>query len=251
MSAVAAAAGRDLRVCYRRTETLNATQLEAARTLLSPAEREKSGTFHRSDDRRDYAVAHALLRSSLSRLVDVPADTWTFTSGTSGKPELSVVSGSHANITFNLSHTRGLVACVIASGMRVGIDVLRTQPAFDYGDVASRYFSQDELTQLSALREADRLTRFMELWALKEAFTKAIGQGLSDAISNFRFLIEGQRIRFAPPPSITPACWQFALFIPAPYFRIAVAIERPTAQPWTMRASCFDTSSEARLTKSG
>src|SRR5207253_1525523 len=73
-------------------------------------------------DRREYAAAHALLRTSLSRHADVAPESWTFHDEPGGKPS-PVLEPGMPNLSCNLSHTRGLVACAIALGHPVGIDV--------------------------------------------------------------------------------------------------------------------------------
>ncbi len=229
---------------------LDRSALAAAHALLSAEEKQRHNEFRQPQDRRDYTVAHALLRSALSHYMNIPTDSWTFRVGSCGKPELSVYAGSCANLTFNLSHTRGIVACAIAPGMPVGIDVVRTEPGFEYGAVASRYLSADESVQLDALPARDRSARFMELWALKEAYTKATGRGLSEEVSNVRFLIDGEVIRFLPPRNVDQTRWQFGLFTPAPHFRIALAIECQDTRLWTIHARSADDGSEAPATQS-
>ena len=227
-------------VCYRLTELLDPSALAVAHTLLSPEEKQRHNQFRQPDDRRDYAVAHALLRSSLSDYVDAPTDMWRFRLGKSGKPELSVCAGARTSLTFNLSHTRGIVACAITAGMPVGVDVVSTEAHFDYAEVASRCLSADELVHLEALPHKDRSARFMELWALKEAYTKATGRGLSDEISDFGFALEGDVIRFMAPRDLNEKMWQFGLFIVKPHYRIAVAIECRNHKPLTINVRSAD-----------
>ena len=210
-------------IWYRLTDGIDSSELAAAHGQLSAREQERCNRFRQSHDRRDYAVAHALLRSALSHYVDAPPESWTFSVGDCGKPDLS--RDSRCNVTFNLSHTRGLVACAFGLALPIGIDAVRTDPGFDCAAVASRYLASEELAHLHALPIEDQSDRFMELWALKEAYAKATGRGLSEDIVDVRFLIDGNQVRFLPPRDVDPALWQFGLFTPAPHFRLAVAIE--------------------------
>lgn len=249
MSAPSLTADR-VAIRYRLTERLDPSALAAAHALLSAEEKQRHDEFRQPQDRRDYTVAHALLRSALSDYMNIPTDKWTFRLGSCGKPELSVYPGSCANLTFNLSHTRGMVTCAIAPGMPIGVDVVRTEPGFEYGSVASRYLSAEELVHLYALPARERSARFMELWALKEAYTKATGRGLSEEISNVGFLIDGERIRFLPPGNVDRSRWQFGLLTPAPHFRIALAIDCRDTRQWTIHARSADDGSEAPVTQS-
>ena len=132
---------------------------------------------------------------------------------------------------FNLSHASGIVSCAIAADAAVGIDVERSDLAFDCSPIASRYFSDDEMAQLNRCAPQDRSARFVELWTLKEAYLKATGQGLSEAIRNIGFNVESDRILFRPAGNVDIGAWQFALFTVEPNARIGVAVncrETPT-----------------------
>ena len=228
-------ASDQVHIWYQLTESLNEPALAAAHALLSSEERSRFDRYRLARDRRDYAAAHALLRTSLSYYSDVEPQAWTFDVGPYGKPELTIRAGL-AGLAFNLSHARGIVACAITHSAAVGIDVTRTDAAFDCSSIASRCLSPDESVQLDARPPRDRSARFMELWALKEAYTKATGRGLSEAMSDFGFLIEGDTIRFLPPGNVNPRAWQFGLFTLEPNYRIGVAIECRDPLAWTIRA---------------
>ena len=90
---------------------------DAADGLLSEEERERAGALLRPADRRAFTVAHALLRTALSRRrPDVPPSAWTFRTGPAGKPELD----GPAVLRFNLTHADGLVACAVAGEAEIG-----------------------------------------------------------------------------------------------------------------------------------
>jgi phosphopantetheine--protein transferase-like protein len=212
---------------YRLTEGMSATSLTVARALLSHEERSRSDRYIRLNHRRDYVAAHALLRSSLSRYCDVAPQAWTFESDLRGKPALTLHRGA---FQFNLSHASGIVGCVIAKDAAVGIDVERTDIAFDCLPIASRYFSDRETAQLDRCAPRERAARFIELWTLKEAYVKATGQGLSADPGALEFELGDKRIRLrhagARDRSSTGDArgWHFAVFTVAPCFRISVAV---------------------------
>jgi len=240
----------EVHVWYRLTGTLDGPAETAALQLLSSQERQRRSQFRHPHDRRDYTVAHALLRSALSYYTNVATDAWAFHVGVSGKPELSRPTGSDVGLTFNLAHTRGLVACAIAPGLAVGIDVVDAQPGFDCRDLTARYLSAGELADLDGLPVDHRPARFMELWALKEAYVKATGQGLSQDLSRLSFHIDNERLQFLPSMDADVTSWQFALFNPTPHVRIAVGVELPDARLRTIRARSAEDGSDAPVTRS-
>ena len=213
-----------MHVWIRRTDALTEADLAAEIPLLSLEERERHARFRFARDRRDFAAAHALLRRSLSRYADLPPNEWVFQQEAGGKPSLG--HGGVPPLSFNLSHTDGLVACAIATGLDVGIDVETVDRRVDVG-VAERFFSAAENAGLRRSASAGiRASRFFELWTLKEAYVKALGQGLSHALDTIVFQVDGGTILFTPPPGIDAASWQFALFSPTDRHRLAVAARR-------------------------
>jgi 4'-phosphopantetheinyl transferase len=220
------------------TDGVDESAVIAARALLSREEQTRCDQFRFACDRRDYALSHALLRTSLSRHSDVEPQRWAFDVSAHGKPRLSTPPGLAEQLTFNLSHARGFVACAVTLGTPVGIDVARTDATFDYSPIASTYFSTDEVAHLASCPQDDRMVRFMELWALKEAYAKATGEGLTEAVSDLSFRVERNGIRFRPPHGIDPRAWHFMLFTPQPHYRIALAVEDPHTPAWMFEQGC-------------
>ena len=214
---------RDVHVWCRTTG--DADMLDARETdLLSSDERARCARFAFARDRRDFAAAHALLRTRLSHYADIAPAAWTFDALPDGKPFI-VSSSGEPTLSFNLSHTHGFVACAIAGGGEVGIDVESVDRALDGRTIAARYFSKAESDWLDACDARERAIRFIELWTLKEAYIKAIGRGLSHPLNAFGFAFEGERhIRFSPPPDTQASAWTFALFAPSARYRMAVAV---------------------------
>lgn len=211
-----------VQVWYALTERLAESDIAEARDRLSPAERARCDRFHFERDKRDYAVAHALLRHALTVHEGVPAAPWSFDAGPHGKPFLA--PGQSA-LECNLAHTNGLVACVLTHAGPVGVDVESLERAVNGDEVAQRYFSPLEIEGLGQLQGVERGTRFIELWTLKEAYLKAIGAGLSNPLNDFGFELAGNSaLVFHAPPGATRADWQFALFAPSAAHRMAVAV---------------------------
>jgi len=236
----------EVQVRCRTTEHFDEAALGEAVALLSPAERARYRRFRFARDRRDYAAAHALLRTSLSRFGAPAPEAWTFAAHARGKPSLA--SGAAASLSFNLSHTHGMVACAIAPGADIGVDVERVDRPLDEEALATRFFATVEQAHLRRCAPAQRAIRFFELWTLKEAYLKAIGVGLSHSLSEMAFeLDDGHGIAFVPPPGIDSRSWQFALFEPAPRYRLAVAVRRTRGEPWRITATVIASGHEASV----
>jgi 4'-phosphopantetheinyl transferase len=237
----------DVHVWCRATgdgDTLDACETDLSD--LSSDEHARCARFAFARDRRDFAAAHALLRTRLSQYADVSPAAWTFDALPGGKPFIVSASGA-PTLAFNVSHTHGFVACAIAAGGEVGIDVESVDRATDGQRIAARYFSKAESDWLDACDARERAIRFIELWTLKEACVKAVGRGLSQPLNGFGFAFEGERhIRFSPPPDTQASAWTFALFAPSARYRMAVAVRAtPSARGSIAARSADGTVTEA------
>jgi 4'-phosphopantetheinyl transferase len=199
---------------------------------LGADERARSERFHFEDDRRTYVVAHALLRRALSAQSGLPAAAFSFVAGEHGRPEIEAPLAARS-LRFNLSHTRGLVACALTLHADIGVDVETADRRTDLQAVGRRVFSARELLQLQALPEPDQRTRFFDLWTLKEAYIKAIGKGLSAPLRSISFdaaALDPVPVHFDPDVADDAQSWCIRRHLPGPAHRMAVAWRGQRAQ---------------------
>jgi 4'-phosphopantetheinyl transferase len=225
---------REVHIWFRDTVPATPEMVEAARATLSAEERVRADRFIFAKDRHEYTLAHDLLRRCLSMYRHVEPSAWEFETAPDGKPFLP----GDRSLAFNLSHTRGLVACAIGTGMPVGVDAEGATRVSDAGAIAERYFSLSEVASLGRRRDAAHKLRFLELWTLKEAFIKAVGVGLSQPLDSMSFALDDEgAIAFEPPPGFAASEWHFAMFEVAGSLRIAVAAQAATPPRFIARAS--------------
>jgi len=181
--------------------------------------------------RRRFAVAHALVRRTLSSYAGVAPAEWRFRSGPHGKPEIEPEPGLPP-LRFNLSHTEGLCACAVTLGRDIGVDVEMTARRADRAAIARRFFAPEEAAAIDALPEL-----FFDYWTLKEAFIKACGRGMSLPLRQFSFRI-GERgepeFSFGPELAEDPSHWRFFRHAPTPRHLGAVAVRAPDAGKLTL-----------------
>jgi 4'-phosphopantetheinyl transferase len=159
-----------------------AEDLAAHIEILDGQERERMQRFYFAPDRARYAVAHANLRTILGGYLAQPAASVRFHINGLGKPELDH-SDTSSSFHFNLSHSRSIALLAVTKGRPLGVDVEEVRPIEP--EVADRYFSASELSQLRELQGDAWLTGFYRCWTRKEAVLKAEGVGLSLALDSF------------------------------------------------------------------
>ncbi len=154
------------------------------KTWISKQERVKADRFYFRQDHDSYVVAHSLKRLLLSLITGIDPLLLSFNTDNYGKPELV----TNKDITFNLSHTNGLVAIAVAYQTMVGVDVeLVDSKIAEYDQLAYSFFAEQEITLIDALPCKHKRQCFFHLWTLKEAFVKAKGKGLSMSLDEFYF----------------------------------------------------------------
>lgn len=138
--------------------------------LLSPAERARHDRLAAPERRRELAAAHALVRLALEQVTGARATRWRVRRDSIGRP---LVEGPVDGVNVSVSHTPGLIACLVAPGRTVGIDAEQVSPRVPYMRIAEQVFAPAEIELLRGLDEATRIDRFFVLWSVKEAMAKA------------------------------------------------------------------------------
>jgi 4'-phosphopantetheinyl transferase len=192
------------------------TLSHVAADLLDADTKTEAQRFRRDADLSCFIAAHAGLRAMLGAALGIrPVDVHIMRAAR-GKPHLHTDqrgSTPGGNLHFNISHTRGLVAVVLA-GRPVGIDVETPDEILGCDQVARSVFAPESLAALNALTtDNSRNPLFYRFWTLGEAFIKATGLGMIEGLDSFAFTATGpvQLIRVAP--NWGPAArWRFGIF---------------------------------------
>src|SRR6187431_535260 len=122
----------------------DAAELDLYRSWLSDEERARADRYLDAADRHLFLIAHALLRSTLSRYGDRRPEEWRFATGEHGRPGIADEMAGTGRVGFSLSHTRGLVACLVSEEIDCGVDVEGIGRVADPHALARRYFSPRE-----------------------------------------------------------------------------------------------------------
>ncbi len=199
-----------------------------AAALLSPDERQRAAAFTRACDTRRFIAARARLRELLaSRLSVRPAEVG-LAYGRAGKPRLAPRFGD--GVAFNVSHCGDLAAIAIASGHEVGVDIETVRALPDADHVAAIAFSWRERRDYRALAPHERAQGFFNCWTRKEAFVKALGNGLRYPLHAFDVSLapgEPARLRRVGRTQGSRLGWALHAFAPCPNVIGALAVAHP------------------------
>lgn len=198
--------------------------------LLSRDERERAARFRFEADARRYTIARGGLRRLLARYLHASPEAIALSESAHGRPFVSAPSPP-PGFDFNLSHARDLVIYAVTRSARVGVDVEWRTALPDMAELVALHFSAREQATWRSLPEASREGAFFDCWTRKEAFVKAIGEGLSHPLDAFDVSLapdapaELQRVEGADP-----ARWSLHDLRPGPGYAAALAVESPVVR---------------------
>ena len=155
---------------------------EALSSALSAEERARCDRLVQPADRATSILFRGVLRHLLSGYLGTDPTDLTFERSLRGKPELAPPYRA-AGLSFNLSHSRDMLAVACWSGRQVGVDIEYRDRTCEVTALARRFYHPAEQAQLAALDPAAQADQFFRWWTAKEALVKAWGCGLVDELA--------------------------------------------------------------------
>ena len=205
---------------------------EQLQSSLSKDERIHADKFVFDRDRQHFVVARGVLRNILGAYLDVAPGVVQFSYEPTGKPFLASSSAINP-LQFNLSHAHGLAVYAFTQHTEVGIDVEYIRPIPDCDRIAAQNFSQQERIIFSALPIDEKIPAFFRIWTRKEAFIKALGDGLTFPLNQFSVVPESGEttdLVTVDDHSTRVSQWLLGSFVPEPNYIAALATQSRFAQ---------------------
>jgi phosphopantetheinyl transferase len=193
---VTPAAARDAACVFYAPVSSGTEAASRCASVLSDAERQRSERFVTKELKANFEQRRAFRRycgalalgsaSSLSQMV--------FEETENGRPYLR----DRPDLWFSFSACRSGFMGAWSSTHGLGVDLEDQTIDMDVAELAQMYFNESEARTVREGGPA-RLRTFLQLWSVKEAALKSIGEGLPFGLDAFEFeLDEGPRIVDAP-----------------------------------------------------
>ncbi|HKV39244.1 MAG TPA: 4'-phosphopantetheinyl transferase superfamily protein [Blastocatellia bacterium] len=218
--------------------------LAELRNTLAEDERKRAERFHFERDRRRFIVARGILRALLGHYLEAGAAQIEFSYSAYDKPGLAG-SFAQSGLRFNISHSQGMALLAFTMGRELGVDIEQIRPDFATGDIAGRFFSASEIAALDSLPPGTRAEAFFNCWTRKEAYIKAIGEGLSCPLDKFDVTLrpgEPAELLATRVQSEQASRWRMSALTPGGDFKAALIVE---GDGWVLR--CWKWPDAARL----
>ncbi|HET9211076.1 MAG TPA: 4'-phosphopantetheinyl transferase superfamily protein [Thermoanaerobaculia bacterium] len=213
-------------------------EVERLGSSLAQDEWERARRFRFEQHRRQYVVGRGALRALLGAYLGVRPEAVRFRYGPRGKPFLE----SPGDLQFNLSNSHEMALVGFVRGPEIGMDIEYLKPMPDCEQISERFFSESERKVLRGIPGRAKEEAFFNCWTRKEAYLKAVGEGLAAPLDSFDVtLAPGD-----PPRMLTlegdperAARWFFRHLVPAEGYVGALAIE---GGAWEVKEWLFDPS---------
>ncbi|POX42862.1 hypothetical protein C3486_02980 [Streptomyces sp. Ru73] len=195
--------------------------------------------YHRTTDpvaRRRFAAARLVLKYTAAAALGTDAAELDLAYKIGGRPYLRGLR----QVDVGLTHTGGLIAVAISRAGRIGVDAEPLSRALSFDVLHDRVCSPAERAVLRSLDGPERTAAMLRLWTLKEAYTKALGQGLRLRFAEVDFSPGLRGDVPASPgaglcaPDGTPAgrgAWAFGTYRALDRYLISVACHGPAPGP--------------------
>ena len=198
---------------------------QAYRRLLSPTEAVRADRFVFDYLTRSYELSQGALRLLLANFRKCEPSDIGFDFGPRGKPLLQ--GGSR--IRFNMAHSGAMALYAFTLDCEIGVDVEELRDIPDLAQIASHYFSKAEASELLSISDSiSARDAFFRCWTRKEAYIKAVGDGLYLPLDQFQVtLSRNTPVRFVHIGEDAGAAaeWTLQHLDPAPNYVGALAYQ--------------------------
>lgn len=205
-----------------------AQRVQQLQQILSNDECLRAERFHFDRDRRRFIVSQGILRTIICYYTGEEPCRLKFHHGHRGKPYLKESFGSDT-LQFNLAHSNEIVLYAFTCNREIGIDLEYIRDMPDAEQIALNTYSPLEYKRLQSLPKCQKQVAFFNCWVRKEAYIKAIGDGLYYALDRFDVSLapgEPARLLSVEGDKEKASCWSLTAIEPQEGYIAALAVRK-------------------------
>jgi 4'-phosphopantetheinyl transferase len=228
--------GREVQLLAVRLEAAKAT-LALMYSWLAPEETARAARFRFDRHRQAYVLGRGVLRALIANYLRVVPETVNFSYGSKGKPALNKAA---CPLSFNVSNSGEIAVYAFTSNCEIGVDVEHRRRVVEIEPIARRFFAASEVDALLTLPQESRDDAFFNCWTRKEAYIKAVGDGLSVPLDSFEVTLrpgDPARMIALNGSEAEAARWTMHAFTPDPEYTGAIAYRDPE-RPLVLNSIC-------------
>ena len=213
--------------------------LRRLHAVLDPDERAKAERYRFPEHRERFIAGRGIQRHLLARYLGLAPEAIVYRYTPHGKPELDGPAAA-AGLRFNVSNTDAAALFAFVLRREIGVDIERLKEMPDGASIAERFFSAPENEVFRAIPDEQRDLAFFTCWTRKEAYIKAVGEGLSMPLDRFDVTLrpgEPARLLATRGDPAEAGRWTLHEIDPGPGYLGALAVE---GEPSALRLFDWD-----------
>src|SRR5215211_7705875 len=145
---------------WRANLDLNKSFQNSFLKLLSPDEKNRAEKFRFNKDCQNFIIARGILRLLIGKYLEINPAEISFQYSEFGKP--SIINNN--SLQFNISHSQNIALFAFTKKFKIGVDVEFVNPKIEVKEIATSFFSTNEIKKLLALPEKQRTLGFFYCW---------------------------------------------------------------------------------------
>lgn len=168
----------------------NPALLELCKSVLSSEDLEKSKWLKFEKDQNKYLISQGVLRLLLADYININSSKILISRHNKGKP----FAKNDKSLFFNMSNSGNLCVYAFTRNSEVGIDIEEKRSLLDLEDLIRKNLTKNEIEYINK-KPDEKINNFFRFWTMKEAYLKAIGEGMRLTPDKIEFSIEKKNIR--------------------------------------------------------
>ncbi|MYR86738.1 4'-phosphopantetheinyl transferase superfamily protein [Streptomyces sp. SID685] len=170
-----------------------------------------------------FVASRLMLKHTAAAAMGEPARALELAYKLGGRPYLR----GHEQLDISLTHTADLLVVGLARRGWIGVDAELSDRQMTGLGTEAQMCTRHELAELAMIPEEARNGALVRLWTLKEAYSKAIGQGLRFRFTEFGFGPQDRQAREVLLPDGSPGTgdeWSFHTCTVQRRYTVSVAV---------------------------
>ncbi|MPM34651.1 4'-phosphopantetheinyl transferase Sfp [bioreactor metagenome] len=168
-----------MKVYVTKIKEVSEEILEELIKFISKEKKSKLQKLKHREDKLRSLIGEILVRYVIGENTIIEVNDIIFETNIYGKPYLRNYSDFH----FNISHSGDFVICAI-DNKPIGVDIEKVIP-LEYEAIANNFFTTREMNYIKRENLRNQLSKFYEIWTIKESYVKAYGQGFNMCFKDF------------------------------------------------------------------
>ena len=209
----------------------SAREVASAHRLLDAEEVDRASRFKFDRHRRRFTMRRAQLKRLCAAYLGITPRQVEFALGPKGKPSLAphLTRSLPQPLELNLSDSEDVAVVGFKVGRELGVDVECVREMRDAVPISKSFFAKAEQEIMASAPDTLRDDTFFRCWTRKEAYIKAVGEGLSLPLDSFTVTMTAREpvkfLQFVGHPG-EEKHWSLSHFEPVPKVFVAVAVRQ-------------------------